>query len=90
MVTLMPLLFYRIKHLKRHSPVSIETFGDMLQIYYKGKLIQVHTISRNPINYTKKHYEQSISKQFAGNKDYLMNTKMFYLKIKDTKKLWSN
>lgn len=50
--------------------VSIETFDDMLQIYYKGKLIQVHTISRNPINYTKKHYEQSISKQFAGNKDF--------------------
>ena len=50
--------------------VSIETFGDMLQIYYKGKLIQVHTISRNPINYTKKHYEQSISKQLAGNKDF--------------------
>lgn len=42
----------------------------MLQIYYKGKLIQVHTISRNPINYTKKHYEQSISKQLAGNKDF--------------------
>lgn len=50
--------------------VSIETFDDMLQIYYKGKLIQVHTISRNPINYTKKHYEQSISKQLAGNKDF--------------------
>lgn len=50
--------------------VSIETFDDMLQIYYKGKMIQVHTISRNPINYTKKHYEQSISKQFAGNKDF--------------------
>lgn len=30
--------------------VSVEPFGDMLQIYYKGKLIQVHTISRNPIN----------------------------------------
>ena len=50
--------------------VSIETFDDMLQIYYKGKMIQVHTISRNPINYTKKHYEQSISKQLAGNKDF--------------------
>ncbi|MFR6591859.1 hypothetical protein [Catenibacterium sp.] len=33
-------------------------------------MIQVHTISRNPINYTKKHYEQSISKQLAGNKDF--------------------
>lgn len=50
--------------------VSVETFGDMLQIYYKGKLIQVHTISRNPINYTRKHYEQSTSKQLAGNKDF--------------------
>ena len=50
--------------------VNVETFGDMLQIYYKGKLIQVHTISRNPINYTKQHYEQSIAKQFAGNEDF--------------------
>lgn len=30
--------------------VSVEPFGDMLQIYYNGKLIQVHTIARNPIN----------------------------------------
>ncbi|WP_427741565.1 Mu transposase domain-containing protein [Catenibacterium mitsuokai] len=50
--------------------VSVETFDDMLQVYYKGKLIQVHTISRNPINYTKKHYEQSISKQLVGKKDF--------------------
>ena len=50
--------------------VSLETFEDKLQIYYKGKLIQVHNISRNPINYTKKHYEQSVRKQLGKNKKF--------------------
>ena len=50
--------------------VSLETFEDKLQVYYKGKLIQVHNISRNPINYTKKHYEQSVRKQLGKNKKF--------------------
>ncbi len=47
--------------------VSLEQFEDKLQIYYKGKLIQVHNLSKNPINYTKKHYEQTVQKQISRN-----------------------
>ena len=50
--------------------VSLETFEDKLQIYYKGKLIQMHSLSENPINYTRKHYEQSMHKQLSGNKNF--------------------
>ena len=42
--------------------VNIEEFNDILQIYYKGKLIQIHHVSKNPINYTSNHYEQSLGK----------------------------
>lgn len=42
--------------------VTIEEFNDILQIYYKGKLIQIHHISKNPINYTSEHYKQSLNK----------------------------
>lgn len=42
--------------------VQIEEFNDLLQIYYKGKLIQMHRLSQNPINYTEEHYAQSIHK----------------------------
>lgn len=42
--------------------VSLEEFNDILQIYYKGKLIQIHHISKNPINYMKEHYKQSLGK----------------------------
>ena len=45
--------------------VSLEQFEDKLQIYYKGKLIAVHSISKNPINYTKVHYEQTLHKQLG-------------------------
>lgn len=50
--------------------VSLEQFEDKLQIYYKGKLIQVHSLSRNPINYAREHYEQSIHKQLDKNDHY--------------------
>ena len=42
--------------------VQPEEFNDKLQIYYKGKLIQIHQLSQNPINYTEDHYRQSLSK----------------------------
>lgn len=50
--------------------VSPETFGDMLQIYYKGKLIQMHSLSKNPINYTKEHYKQSMNRQLKSNENF--------------------
>ena len=42
--------------------VQPEEFDDKLQLYYKGKLIQMHQISKNPINYTEEHYMQSLEK----------------------------
>ena len=42
--------------------VQPEEFDDKLQIYYKGKLIQIHQLSQNPINYTESHLRQSLEK----------------------------
>lgn len=42
--------------------VYLEEFDGKLQIYYKGKLIQIHQISNNPINYAPEHYKQSLEK----------------------------
>lgn len=50
--------------------VSLEQFEDKLQIYYKGKLIQVHNLSKNPINYIKAHYEQSVRKQLNKSNQF--------------------
>lgn len=50
--------------------VSLEQFEDKLQIYYKGKLIQVHSLSKNPINYKKEHYEQTLRKQLKNNDNF--------------------
>ena len=39
-----------------------EKFDDKLLLYYKGKLVQIHQLSKNPINYTPEHYKQSLGK----------------------------
>lgn len=48
--------------------VQPEEFNDILHIYYKGKLVQTHAISSNPINYTERHYEQTIEKVIKQEK----------------------
>ena len=60
----------------------MEEFNDKLQIYYKGKLIQIHDISNNPINYTSKHYEQTIKN--AIKQEELETVVTTNLKIMDT------
>lgn len=62
--------------------VYVEEFNDKLQIYYKGKLIQIHDISKNPINYTSKHYEQTIKN--AIKQEELETVVTTNLKIMDT------
>ena len=41
--------------------VQPEELDDKLLLYYKGNLIQIHQISENPINYTEKHYRQTLN-----------------------------
>lgn len=62
--------------------VQPEEFNDMLHIYYKGKLVQIHQLSRNPINYTQEHYKQSLHKtiKMEEMEDVVLNN----LKIMDS------
>lgn len=41
--------------------VQLEEFNGKLYIYYNGKLMHCHNISKNPINYTKEHYRDALS-----------------------------
>lgn len=41
--------------------VSLETFNNQLHIYYKSKLVTIHYISDNPLNYHTEHYKNSLS-----------------------------
>lgn len=52
-----------------HKYVSLEELDGKLYIYYKGKCIQVHEISDNPINYSKDNYRQALSNATFDNKD---------------------
>lgn len=62
--------------------VQPEEFNDMLQIYFKGKLIQIHEISKNPINYDSKHYEQTLKNAIKQEEmETVVNTN---LKIMDS------
>lgn len=47
----------------------IEEISDMLLLYYKGQLIEIHQISENQINYKYKHYIQTSIKQ-TNNGDF--------------------
>ena len=60
--------------------VYLEEFDNKLQIYYKGKLIQIHPISKNPINYIEEHYKQTMQQviKFEKMDDVVTkNLKMF-------------
>ena len=40
--------------------VYIEEFDDKLHIYYNGKIVHIHHITENPINYMEEHYRQTL------------------------------
>ena len=48
--------------------VYVEKFNDKLQIYYNGKLIQVHNVSTQLVVYTEAHYRQSMENKFTNDK----------------------
>lgn len=62
--------------------VQPEEFNNKLQIYYKGKLIQIHQLSKNPINYTENHYMQSLEK--VVKQENIENVALSNLKTMDS------
>lgn len=38
--------------------VTVDCLDNRLYIYYNGKLVTIHTLNYNPVNYKKHHYEQ--------------------------------
>ena len=52
-----------------HEYVQPEEFDGKLYIYYKGKCIQTHEISKKPINYDKEHYRESFSSSIHLEED---------------------
>ncbi|MGL5715533.1 MAG: IS21 family transposase [Paraclostridium sp.] len=46
--------------------VSIEVIEDNLNVYYNKKLITIHEISRNKINYNKEHHEELMELTFKN------------------------
>lgn len=37
--------------------VTVDELGNKLHVYYNGKLITVHTVNENPLNYHEEHYK---------------------------------
>lgn len=48
--------------------VDIYPIGDRLNIYHNSKLIAIHTISQNRVNYLLQHYKEALSSNLAKNK----------------------
>ena len=38
--------------------VTVDCLDNRLYIYYNGKLVTIHALNDNPVNYKKHHYEQ--------------------------------
>lgn len=45
--------------------VTVDLLDNKLYVYYKGKLVTLHSINENPINYNKEHYTELLERKVA-------------------------